>query len=197
MLRRRVRVAHRQTSARPGDWRDALASNGCESQRVVEEKSNHVGRDGPAQFASEPAAGRCNTYDANVTATNVSTNSGIASQVSNRRAGFRSGISIGTAGGELFGGSMSSLDSLEAIAAHVATCTRCPLYSTATKPVPGEGNPDADLMCVGEAPGATEDQTGRPFVGAAGQLLTKILAAIELPREQVFICNVLKHRPPG
>jgi uracil-DNA glycosylase len=112
-------------------------------------------------------------------------------------AGIPSGISIGTHGGELFGGSMTSLDSLEAIAAHVATCTRCPLYSTATKPVPGEGNPAADLMCVGEAPGATEDQTGRPFVGAAGQLLTKILAAIELPREQVFICNVLKHRPPG
>jgi DNA polymerase len=52
-------------------------------------------------------------------------------------------------------------------------------------------------MCVGEAPGATEDETGRPFVGAAGQLLTKILAAIELRREDVYICNVLKHRPPG
>ena len=64
-------------------------------------------------------------------------------------------------------------------------------------PVPGEGNPDADLVCVGEAPGATEDEQGRPFVGQAGQLLTKILAAIELRREDVFICNVLKHRPPG
>ena len=52
-------------------------------------------------------------------------------------------------------------------------------------------------MLVGEAPGATEDETGRPFVGAAGQLLTKILAAIQLTREDVFICNVLKHRPPG
>ena len=57
--------------------------------------------------------------------------------------------------------------------------------------------PNADFMCVGEAPGATEDETGRPFVGAAGQLLTKILAAINLTREDVFICNVLKHRPPG
>jgi DNA polymerase len=63
--------------------------------------------------------------------------------------------------------------------------------------VPGEGNPNADLMCVGEAPGATEDETGRPFVGAAGQLMTKILLAIDLKREDVFICNVLKHRPPG
>lgn len=91
----------------------------------------------------------------------------------------------------------SRLDSLEDIARTVASCTRCPLYSTALNPVPGEGNADADFMCVGEAPGATEDETGRPFIGAAGQLLTKILAAIGLPRETVYICNVLKHRPPG
>jgi uracil-DNA glycosylase len=107
------------------------------------------------------------------------------------------GISVGTPSSELFGGAMAALDSLETLASHVATCTRCPLYSTATNPVPGEGNPNADFMCVGEAPGATEDQTGRPFVGAAGQLLTKILAAIDFKREDVFICNVLKHRPPG
>ena len=90
-----------------------------------------------------------------------------------------------------------AFESLDEIAKHVATCTKCPLYSTATNPVPGEGNPNADFMCVGEAPGATEDETGRPFVGAAGQLLTKILAAIGLAREDVFIVNVLKHRPPG
>lgn len=107
------------------------------------------------------------------------------------------GLTVGSAAGELFGGPMSALDSLEKLAAHVASCTRCPLYSTATNPVPGEGNPNAGFMCVGEAPGATEDETGRPFVGAAGQLLTKILAAIDLRREDVFICNVLKHRPPG
>jgi len=107
------------------------------------------------------------------------------------------GISVGTPAGELFGGAMAALDSLETLVAHVATCTRCPLHSTATNPVPGEGNPNADFMCVGEAPGATEDQTGRPFVGAAGQLLTKILAAIDFKREDVYICNVLKHRPPG
>jgi len=107
------------------------------------------------------------------------------------------GLSVGMPAGELFGGSMASLDSLDAIAKHVASCTRCPLYSTALNPVPGEGSPTAGLMCVGEAPGATEDETGRPFVGAAGQLLTKILAAINFKREDVFICNVLKHRPPG
>jgi DNA polymerase len=107
------------------------------------------------------------------------------------------GLSVGRAAGELFGGPMAALVSLDAIAKSVASCTRCTLYSTATNPVPGEGNPDADFMCVGEAPGANEDQSGRPFVGAGGQLLTKILAAIDLRREDIYICNVLKHRPPG
>ena len=92
---------------------------------------------------------------------------------------------------------IARLPSLEAIADAVRRCTRCSLHLTAKNPVPGEGHPQARFVCVGEAPGATEDETGRPFVGAAGQLLTKILAAIDLPREDVFICNVMKHRPPG
>ena len=83
------------------------------------------------------------------------------------------------------------------IAAEVEECTRCPLYKTATRGVPGSGNPKADFMCVGEAPGANEDEQGVPFVGAAGQLLTKILAAVNLSRDEVFITNVVKHRPPG
>lgn len=107
------------------------------------------------------------------------------------------GIVADGAGVELFGGTLERAGSLDAVAAMIASCTRCPLYATATKPVPGEGDHDADLMVVGEAPGQTEDETGRPFVGAAGQLLTKILAAINLAREDVFIVNVLKHRPPG
>ena len=107
------------------------------------------------------------------------------------------GLSVGNADRELFGGAMATLDSLDAVARSVASCTRCPLYSTATNPVPGQGNPNANLMIVGEAPGATEDEKGLAFVGAAGQLLTKILAAVDLKREDVFICNVLKHRPPG
>jgi uracil-DNA glycosylase len=108
-----------------------------------------------------------------------------------------SGIVVGGTSHDLFGAGGPSLDSLAELDRAIATCTRCPLYATAKNPVPGEGNPDADFMLVGEAPGATEDETGRPFVGQAGQLLDKILAAIKLERSGVFICNVLKHRPPG
>jgi len=110
---------------------------------------------------------------------------------------LRPGLVVGGTESALFAGAIAQLGTLEEIAQKVKECRRCPLYATATHPVPGEGNPQADLVCVGEAPGANEDATGRPFVGAAGQLLTKILAAIDLPREEVFIVNVLKHRPPG
>jgi len=104
---------------------------------------------------------------------------------------------VGAADSELFHSPFAHLESLEAIAEAARECTRCPLYSTATQSVPGEGSATADLVCVGEAPGANEDATGRPFVGEAGKLLTKILEAIKLSRDEVFICNVLKHRPPG
>jgi DNA polymerase len=107
------------------------------------------------------------------------------------------GIVIGGAGRELFGGRESPYASLTELSTAVSTCTLCPLHKDAKNPVPGEGNPNADFMCVGEAPGATEDELGRPFVGQAGQLLDKILAAIKLSRNEVYICNVLKHRPPG
>ena len=107
------------------------------------------------------------------------------------------GLSAGSGANELFEGAIAKLKTLDEIAKAVQKCTRCPLYATATHGVPGEGAPDADFFCVGEAPGQNEDETGRPFVGAAGQLLTKILAAIKLTREEVFIANVLKHRPPG
>ena len=106
------------------------------------------------------------------------------------------GIVVGVPSRELFGGSESP-PSLEEIAETTRACTRCRLHATATNAVPGEGNANAELVCVGEAPGANEDASGLPFVGQAGQLLTKILAAINLRREDVFICNVLKHRPPG
>ncbi len=107
------------------------------------------------------------------------------------------GLVVGGSEAELFGGPISQAASLGDLAEMVRTCTRCPLYATATNPVPGEGSPTAGLMCIGEAPGATEDETGRPFVGQAGQLLTNILGAINLRREEVFIANVMKHRPPG
>jgi uracil-DNA glycosylase len=106
------------------------------------------------------------------------------------------GIIVGGTGRELFGGA-SPFATLDDLSTAVSTCTLCSLYRDAKNPVPGEGNPNADLMCVGEAPGATEDELGRPFVGQAGQLLDKILAAIKLARSDVYICNVLKHRPPG
>ncbi|HKH90214.1 MAG TPA: uracil-DNA glycosylase [Gemmatimonadaceae bacterium] len=107
------------------------------------------------------------------------------------------GLVVGGASRALFDDPAAKLNSLEEIAEVVASCRRCPLYATATNPVPGVGRADADFMCVGEAPGANEDQQGEPFVGQAGQLLNKILAAIDLKREDVFIANVLKHRPPG
>jgi DNA polymerase len=107
------------------------------------------------------------------------------------------GLSVGDEDRQLFGGALASYESLDTLAGAIATCTRCPLHATATNPVPGQGNPNAELMIVGEAPGATEDEQGLAFVGAAGQLLTKILGAVNLTREDVFICNVLKHRPPG
>jgi DNA polymerase len=110
---------------------------------------------------------------------------------------FKKGIVIPANEAELVPSAIEKLRTLDEIAEKVRKCTRCPLYETATNAVPGEGDPKAKLVCVGEAPGAKEDETGRPFVGQAGQLLTKILEAIDLTREQVFICNVLKHRPPG
>ena len=81
--------------------------------------------------------------------------------------------------------------------ARVAACTRCPLSATRTQTVFGVGNLHADWLIVGEAPGAEEDRRGEPFVGRAGQLLNSMLLAIGLPREQVYIANVLKCRPPG
>jgi len=86
---------------------------------------------------------------------------------------------------------------LDAYAEEVADCTRCPLSRTRTQVVFGSGSPTADLMFVGEAPGFHEDKQGVPFVGAAGQLLGKLLAGIGMTRDEVFVANVLKCRPPG
>lgn len=107
------------------------------------------------------------------------------------------GIVVGSPMRDLLPGPLAHLETLDAIAAAAAKCTACELYAGAKNAVPGEGSPSARFVCVGEAPGATEDELGRPFVGASGQLLTKILDAVKFAREDVFICNVLKHRPPG
>ena len=85
---------------------------------------------------------------------------------------------------------------LEAIAAEVRVCTRCRLHQTRTKAVPGEGHPDTQVVFVGEGPGYNEDQQGRPFVGRAGDLLVKLLASVGWRRDEVFITNVVKCRPP-
>jgi uracil-DNA glycosylase family 4 len=85
---------------------------------------------------------------------------------------------------------------LEKIAEEVNRCRKCPLGSLRTNAVPGEGNPNVRIMFIGEAPGADEDAQGRPFVGRAGQLLDKIIAACGLKRSDVFIGNILKCRPP-
>ncbi len=87
--------------------------------------------------------------------------------------------------------------SLQEIREEIGDCTRCKLCQSRTHIVFGVGNPKADLMFVGEAPGADEDAQGIPFVGRAGQLLTRIIEAIDLKREQVYIANILKCRPPG
>ncbi|ARN55883.1 uracil-DNA glycosylase [Sedimentisphaera salicampi] len=92
---------------------------------------------------------------------------------------------------------LSKSEQLEKIAEEVKVCTKCNLSQTRTFAVPGEGNPDARIVFVGEGPGGDEDKSGRPFVGRAGQLLTKIINAMRLTREDVFICNVIKCRPPN
>ena len=94
--------------------------------------------------------------------------------------------------------SRSSGEALLAIREDIGDCTRCKLHAQGRQQIVyGVGNPDADLMFVGEAPGADEDLQGIPFVGRAGQLLTKIIEAIDLKRDDVYIANVIKCRPPG
>lgn len=100
--------------------------------------------------------------------------------------------------GEIYlSGSRGKKTRLAKLAEEVASCRRCSLAETRTNVVFGEGSPRAKLMFIGEAPGREEDRQGRPFVGRGGQLLTKIIESIGLKREDVFIGNILKCRPPG
>jgi uracil-DNA glycosylase len=92
---------------------------------------------------------------------------------------------------------LAGVETLHALGEQVSVCTRCRLAQTRTQVVFGVGNPDADLMFVGEAPGFHEDKQGLPFVGQAGKLLDQLLAGIGLDRSHVYIANVLKCRPPG
>lgn len=92
--------------------------------------------------------------------------------------------------------SLTNQQKLNYIASLIKDCKKCSLSKTATNPVPGFGNPSAKILIIGEAPGAQEDLQGLPFVGNSGKLLDKLLASINLNRSDVFICNILKHRPP-
>src|SRR5215217_7223757 len=92
---------------------------------------------------------------------------------------------------------MKAQEALETIAAQVAVCTKCELYKGRTHPVPGEGPTHAEIMFIGEGPGANEDKQGRQFVGASGKFLDELLAQAGVTRADVFITNVVKCRPPG
>jgi len=190
-----------QPSAEPSDWREILRAAGGEPQRATK-----VSNPAPVAPPTPPAPEELDDADAPDDAlagppayVMRPTPQAIPRvQPTPVPAGDPPpGIVVGTASRELFGGPLSGVDTLDQLAEIIAKCTKCPLYRTATKPVPGQGSPKAELVCVGEAPGENEDKSGLAFVGQAGQLLTKILAAINLRREDVFICNVLKHRPPG
>lgn len=92
---------------------------------------------------------------------------------------------------------MKAQEALETIAQQVSVCTKCELYKGRTKAVPGEGPTHAEIMFIGEGPGASEDKQGRPFVGASGKFLDELLAQAGVTRSDVFITNVVKCRPPG
>jgi uracil-DNA glycosylase len=86
---------------------------------------------------------------------------------------------------------------LDELSREIHTCRRCPLWENTHQAVPGEGNPSATVFFIGEAPGEKEDLTGRPFVGRAGSLLNALITGAGLSREEAFIGNIVKHRPPG
>jgi uracil-DNA glycosylase len=125
-----------------------------------------------------------------------------ASHSSEPSAGTRMGSGMAAsipsiAVGSMFDRIPGVKESLDDIRAELSDCRRCKLSPSRKNIVFGSGNPRAELMFVGEAPGADEDEQGLPFVGRAGQLLTKIIEAIGMGRKDVFICNILKCRPPG
>jgi DNA polymerase len=196
-----VETAGTQRATKPvapdaADWREALRAAGGAPERAPERATPtrpvEPEESMPRRAAAKPTAPPDPPIDAvHVPDTQTGASSG------SPLADVPAGLVVGGASRALFDDPAAKLNTLEEIAEVVAGCRRCPLYATAINPVPGVGRADADFMCVGEAPGANEDQQGEPFVGQAGQLLNKILGAIDLKREDVFIANVLKHRPPG
>ncbi|HVT38996.1 MAG TPA: uracil-DNA glycosylase [Gemmatimonadaceae bacterium] len=176
-----------------GDWRTALRSIGAEKPASSRRTIDAEQRPGaPQSTGTEPPR----DVPEKVGRLEMPTQP-VGDATSEPPAAPQPGIAVGHPIASLAAGALAALDSIDAVARAVGTCQLCALHAGAKNPVPGEGNPHAGFVCVGEAPGATEDETGRPFVGQAGSLLTKILAAVGFTREDVFICNVLKHRPPG
>ena len=118
-----------------------------------------------------------------------------------RRAAVTADLALSTPSGDAAAAPSADRDTgaetLDEVRSDLGECTRCKLHSGRTTLVFGVGNPDADLVFVGEAPGRDEDRQGEPFVGRAGQLLTKIIASIGLTRDEVYIANVVKCRPPN
>ncbi len=88
-------------------------------------------------------------------------------------------------------------DRIQRLRQQIAVCQRCALHETRTNTVPGEGAVNADIMFIGEAPGRNEDQQGKPFVGRAGDIFDKLLASVSLSRDDIYLCNILKCRPPN
>ncbi len=175
-------------SEQPVDWRAALRDSDSGSADRPQ---------APARVSPPPSRRYQFDESSPVRSATPAESSGVESPATIPLDQIPTGLTVGADARELFGGPASRYGSLDELVQAVAGCTKCPLSRSAKNPVPGEGSPTAGLMCVGEAPGAVEDETGRPFVGPAGQLLDKILAAIKLSRNDVYICNVLKHRPPG
>jgi uracil-DNA glycosylase family 4 len=177
------------------DWREALRNAGAGRPGGVGAAPAGLGGNAPAP--TEPPAQPPQSSSVPAARESVLASAAIVLPPWLETLGIPAGLEAGRLRVTEIAPDVAMLPTLDDVAAHIAACTSCALYKGAKHPVPGEGNSQAELLCVGEAPGAHEDEQGRPFVGEAGQLLTKILGAIQLSRDEVYICNVLKHRPPG
>ena len=173
-------------AAKDGDWREALKAIDAAPGRSAAPRPARA-ETTPAPAAPTPSADPAASEPVPAALASRATGPVPPQDASHRR---EVGAGAAVSGRE-------DLTTLDALAAAIARCQACTLAGTARNHVPGEGNPAARFVVVGEAPGETEDELGRPFVGKSGELLTKILDAIKFKREDVFICNVLKHRPPG
>ncbi len=183
-----------EAAAASGDWREALRAvdAGAEPKPQSPKPTGKPASDAPSAASQAKPVAPAGTPGSASTPLPTAGEAGSDADRSPSATGSPLQVGAGAAPSGL-----EHLSTLDAVAGAIAGCSLCSLSSTALNHVPGEGNPQARFVVVGEAPGQTEDELGRPFVGKSGDLLTKILEAIGFKREDVFICNVLKHRPPG